>query len=346
MLTVYNLEESEKWDRTVKTFSDYDVYYLSGYVKAFQLHGDGQPLLFYYENEKIRGINVVMKRDISKDKHFAGKLPENTYFDLSTPYGYGGWLIEGDEDTSEIFEEYEDWCVKNNIISEFVRFHPMLKNHYFSEKNYSVTELGETVAIDLFSKEMIWNNVTSKNRNMIRKAIKNGVNIYYGNYPEIYKIFRLVYNDTMDRDNADEYYYFSDEFYISILNDLPENAQIFYAQLSDGTVVAASIMLAANKKMNYHLSGSLSEYASFAATNLLLYKAACWGCENGYKTLYLGGGVGSEEDSLLKFKKSFYKGETNKFYIGKKIFDNKKYEMLCKMRNDIENNSFFPKYRS
>ena len=50
-------------------------------------------------------------------------------------------------------------------------------------------------------------------------------------------------------------------------------------------------MLMANGKMNYHLSGSIREFSNLAPTNLLLYKAALWGCANGCKTLYLGGGV-------------------------------------------------------
>ena len=46
MLTVYTLEQADQWDAIVRTFKNYDVYWLSGYVKAFQLHGDGEPLLF------------------------------------------------------------------------------------------------------------------------------------------------------------------------------------------------------------------------------------------------------------------------------------------------------------
>jgi Pyruvate/2-oxoacid:ferredoxin oxidoreductase gamma subunit len=49
------------------------VYYLSGYSKAFQLHGDGEPTLFYYEDSNIKAVNVVMigvmaqRTDIDKD---------------------------------------------------------------------------------------------------------------------------------------------------------------------------------------------------------------------------------------------------------------------------------------
>lgn len=342
--TVYTLEESEKWDEIVYSFEKYDTYWLSGYVKAFQIHGDGEPLLFYYEDEVTRGINVVMKRDIAKDSHFEDILEENKYYDFSTPYGYGGWLIEG-KHSEKLFDEYEKWCKNNGIISEFVRFHPLIQNHIDSNIRYDVSRLGKVVTIDLKSPSVIWANLTSKNRNMIRKAQKNEVQIYHGNYPEIYIIFRELYNETMHRDNATDYYFFEEQFYKCILNDLPCHAQVFYAVL-EGKIIAASIMLAANGQMNYHLSGSLKEYQHLAPTNLLLYKAALWGFANGYKTLYLGGGVGSGEDSLFKFKKAFYRDDDLKhFYIGKKIYSEEVYEELVSKRCNIENVNYFPKYR-
>lgn len=342
-LTIYTLEQAEQWDATVRTFKEYDVYWLSGYVKAFQIHGDGEPLLFFYEGAETRGINVVMKRDVAKDKRFTGRIPEKQYFDLATPYGYGGWLIEGKENAS-LFDEYERWIEKNGIICEFVRFHPIVKNHELCYSFYEVIQLGEVVHMELSSPEIIWDNIISKNRNMIRKAIKNGIVIYNGRFPEIYEKFRTIYNGTMDKDDAKAYYYFKPEFYQSILNDLPQNAQVFWAE-KEGQIIAASIMLATNGRMNYHLSGSLREFNSFAPSNLLLHQAALWGCANGYKTLYLGGGVGSGEDSLYKFKRAFYKGDLNHFFIGKKIYSQEKYDELLHMRSEIDNSGFFPKYR-
>ncbi len=343
MLTVYGLEKAEQWDAIVRSFKEYDVYWLSGYVKAFQIHGDGEPLLFYFEDDWARGINVVMKRDVADDSRFFKKIEKENYYDFATPYGYGGWIIEG-ERTQGLFDEYQTWAERNGIISEFVRFHPMLKNHDNSRSFYDVVQLGEVVHMVLNSPEEIWNNISSKNRNVIRKAIKNDVRVYNGRFPEIYERFRKIYNGTMDKDNAEKYYYFSPEFYTSILNDLPQNAQVFWAE-KDKQVVAASIMLAANGRMNYHLSGSLREFSSLAPTNLLLYQAALWGYANGYKTLYLGGGVGSGEDSLFKFKRAFYRGELNHFFIGRKVFDQGKYDTLAQMR-EPKDSSFFPIYRA
>lgn len=342
-LTVYTLEQSERWDAIVRSFREYDVYWLSGYVRAFQIHGDGDPLLFFYEDENSRGINVVMQRDVANAPHFKGRIETNTYFDFATPYGYGGWIIEG-KDTEELFQTYQNWIRKKGIISEFVRFHPMVKNHDASRGFYEVIQLGEVVHMELTSPNDIWNNMVSKNRNIIRKAIKNKVEVYNGRFPEIFKKFREIYNSTMDKDDADEYYYFKEPFYESVLNDLPENSQIFWAE-KDGQLIAASIMIGANGYLNYHLSGSIREFRTLAPGNLILYKAALWGTANGYKTFYLGGGVGSGEDSLFKFKRAFFRGELNHFYIGKRIYDQEKYDELLGLRTDIENPSFFPKYR-
>lgn len=343
MLTICTMEQSNEWDAIVRSFKDYDVYWLSGYVEAFRIHGDGEPLLFFYEKEQTRGINVVMKRDIADIPYFSDKVPSNTYFDFSTPYGYGGWLIEG-TNSDILFQEYGGWCQKHNIISEFVRFHPVIQNHVNVQNIYNVSSLGKVIIMDLTSPEIIWANMTSKNHNMVRKAQKCGVRIYNGRFPEAYEKFQEIYNATMDKDHAKDYYYFSREFYQSILNDLSKNAQVFFADL-DGKVIAASIMLTANGYMNYHLSGSIKDFSSVAPTNLLLYEAALWGYENGCKTLYLGGGVGSSEDSLLKFKKSFFRGDnTDYFYIGKKVFDLEKYKMLVNIREQTDS-EYFPKYR-
>ncbi len=343
MIRTYRPEQSEQWDVIVRSFTAYDAYWLSGYVKAFEIHGDGDPLLILYENGGTRGINVVMKRDVAKDSAFEGKIPEGICFDFSTPYGYGGWLIEGDG-TGELFREYEAWIREKGIISEFVRFHPMIRNHEPCTGFYETVRMGEVVHIDLTTPEEVWAGFTAKNRNVIRKAMKNGVVIRNGQTAEMYATFREIYNETMDEDGAEPYYYFEEPFYRSLREDLPGNARVFQAE-KDGKVIASSVLLNCNGRMNYHLSGSLREYRTLAPTNLLLYEAARWGCMNGCRTLYLGGGVGSCEDNLFRFKRAFNRGALNHFFVGKKIYDPEKYRMLVSLRTEIRDEGYFPKYR-
>lgn len=343
MLSVYTLEEAEKWDAIVRSFRDHDVYWLSGYARTFQVHGDGDPILFFYEDEDTRGINVAMLRDIAKAAPFHDLIEEGRYFDMATPYGYGGWLIEGDNN-EELFRTYFDWLEANNIICEFVRFHPLVKNHEACQNFYEIEQLGEVVHMDLSSPETIWNNLTSENRNRIRNALKKHVCVQHGNAADIYEKFRGLYNATMTRNKASDYYYFDRTFYESVQNDLAQNSRMFWAE-KDGKVIAASLMIFANGHLNFHLSGSLKEYNALAPNNLIMYSAAIWGCENGYKTFLLGGGVGSQNDTLLRYKKTFYKGERNHYFIGKKMIIPEKYNYLVDLRG-IDEDHYFPQYRT
>ncbi len=344
MLTVYTLDQAEQWDSAVRSFAKHDVFWLSAYVRPFRIHGDGEPLLLHYDDGRVRGVNVVMKRDIADDERFRGKIPAGRYFDFATPYGYGGWLLEGG-DPAPLFAACAAWCAAHGVVSEFVRFHPMVGNHGPCEGPYEVVGLGSVVHMDLTSPTAIWENMTAKNRNVIRKAMRNDVHIYNGRDPQIYETFRTIYNRTMDRDAAKDYYYFGEAFYHSLLEDMPHNAQVFYA-VKDGTVIAASIILHANGYLNYFLSGSLREFSSLAPTNLLLWQAACWGSATGFRTLYLGGGVGSGEDSLFRFKRAFFRGELNRFHIGKIIYCPEAYNDLAALRGELPESGFFPRYRA
>ena len=343
MIKIVDIADAKQWDEIVMSFAEYDVYYLSGYVKAFQIHGDGIPQLLFYDENGLRAIYVYMKRYTSIEG----------IYDSITPYGYGGVLFEGDKALNKMLLFWESYLGKmkeEGIIDNFVRYHPVLGNAVFMKEISDVIDLGKTVAIDLTSPEIIWENIASKNRNMIRKAEKTGIEIYHSHNDELFNDFIWIYNATMNKDNANQYYYFDKEFYQSIHNDLNGHYEMFYAVYEE-QIIAMSIMIFANKQMHYHLSGSVMEYRNLAPSNLLLYKAAIWGYEQGYKTFHLGGGVGSGEDNLYKFKVAFNRKSDYQFSIAKHIFDKEKYDELVKDRqkNDMDfdpKSTFFPLYRS
>lgn len=341
----------DKWDDIVASFDDSDIYYYRGYVKAFQIHGDGEPLLFYAHSSQNRGICVMMKRDVATDARFKGKIKLGKFFDMVTPYGYGGFIFDNKPSDNEIHllrDAMTSWLKKEGIISAFFRFHPVLNNAACSQNLLEVIDLGHTVEIDTTSPEIIWQNIISKNRNMIRKAEKSGVVIKHDTDPTLFGKFMEIYNTTMEHDHAEEYYFFKPEFYNSIAEDLAGKYEMFYAEY-DGEIIAMSIMIFASGKMHYHLSGSKFEYRHLAPSNLLLYKAALWGHEQGFRSFHLGGGVGSGEDNLYKFKAAFNRNSNCQFSIGKWLIDSEKYSYLTSLRKDNafdKDSKFFPLYRS
>ena len=142
MFYIYDLKQKESWLKVLKKFEDkVDIYFYPKYVESFEKNGDGKAILIHYSKDDFEVINVVMKRDISSHPNFKGKIEPDTYFDYTTPYGYGGFVFKEvypEIRIKEFIDTYKDFCLNSNIISEFIRFHPVLKKCYTSKKPYTM----------------------------------------------------------------------------------------------------------------------------------------------------------------------------------------------------------------
>ena len=133
--------------------------------------------------------------------------------------------------------------------------------------------------------------------------------------------------------------YYEDAYKQVVTMSLEEKiGQMIFAEMPSSEALAM--------EKNFHLGGSLREDQCYAPTNLIFYEAALWGCERGLKTLHLGGGVGSSDDNLMRFKRSFYRGDYNQFYIGRTVLNRDEYDRLCAMRTDDISSGYFPAYRA
>lgn len=346
----FTYKQAVKWDEYVKSFPDWDVYYLCEYAESFMQNGDGEPLLLCYENECVRMCYVVMKNDIATCSTFQKSLPFGKYFDFETPYGYGGPLVDGKfgaESQKQFAEQLYGFCEENGVVSQFIRFHPMLENHtLFSEVSENVY-MRDTVFIDTSSEDIIFANLDSKNRNMVRKAQKSGIQIFQRPIDD-FEAFVEMYCETMCQNSADDYYFFCEKYFDCLRDSLKDNATIFYAML-ENKPVSGAIFLFNEKTMHYHLAGTLMDYRNFGASNLLLYEAAIWAVKKGITRLHIGGGL-SENDSLFGFKKQFNRNGRLQFYIGRTIFDRTAYDFLLRTRKRLNesfdmNNGYMIQYR-
>ncbi len=290
-----------------------------------------------------------MERDIAEDPRLKGNLEKGLFFDYETPYGYGGPLCDGSVSikSQDIFlHEIKDFARERGAVEQFVRFHPLLGNHDSTPEIFETRYLHQTVFIDTTSPELIIANMDSKNRNMVRKAIKNGVSIEVHPIDD-YRDFIPIYEETMNKDGADKYYYFSEDYFIE-QKGLKDNACFFYAKY-EGKPIAAAIMYYNDKYMHYHLAGTHTEYRKFSPSNLLLFQAACWASEKGIEKFHLGGGI-VEDDNLFGFKKQFNKNGRLPFYVGRTIFDKERYDYLLGVRKKTDpdfnvNNNRMTQYR-
>ncbi len=347
---VIDFLSKDKWHDIVK---DKEVYYQWEYIDAFYQNKEGEPFLAYakYNNDYV--FNVYFKRDIADDKLFKNKIEANKHFDLITPYGYGGIDIIGNENQELLefyFKEFENYCIENNIVSEFVRLNPLSDNYrFYSNTDYELIQFSKTIYMRLDNEEQIWNDMESSCRNKIRKAQKNGLTIKTGFDKEMFEEFIKIYKETMRRDNAIDYYYFGNNFFDSIFENMKDYSTI-YTVYFENQPINSVMVIYNNENCHYHLSGTLSEYMKLGSNNLSLYEIAKDCCKKGYKRFHLGGGYGGDESPLLNFKKSFNKNGELDFYLAKKIFNKEIYDKLVLIREKEENfdknSNYFPLYRS
>lgn len=307
-------------------------------------------MLIDYIDDECHFCYVAMKSDIASFQKFHNSLDKGKYFDLETPYGYGGPLTDNEhisDNSQKLFlSELTEYCINVGIISQFVRFHPLLANHNLVPAAIETRYMRDTIFMDTSSPELIMSNMDSKNRNMVRKAQKNGVQIAKTSIND-YLDFLSMYEETMARDNADEYYTFHKD-YFNQQKALENNAIIFYASI-EGKPIAGSIIYFNDRFAHYHLSGSRSEYRQYAPSNLLLYEVACWASEKGIKQFHLGGGM-APDDSLFGFKKQFNKNGRLPFVVGRTIFNHEQYNKLLSLRKESDptfdtNNNRLIQYR-
>ena len=66
--------QEEEWNQCIARFPRHDVYFTPGYVKGFQICGDGEPLLLYYDGENLKAMNIVLKRSVPVLKKECGEV--------------------------------------------------------------------------------------------------------------------------------------------------------------------------------------------------------------------------------------------------------------------------------
>lgn len=353
MFRVININEQEEWNNAINNFKEKDIYIDRAYFSSLAKYMNCEVVLLFYENGEARICETIQINDISENKHFKGLIEERKYFDAETPYGYGGLTFENakEEDFELYYSQKADWAKQNGIICEFVRFNPLLENYKFADKNSKVLNVKSTVCVDLKPEDELMLELHSKNRNMVRKAQKSGIEIIevepLENEAEKNNFIDL-YIKTMHRNNAEEFYFFSKEYFENFFEDMKGKCKLFCAKF-DGKTIASAIMIFNNENMHYYLSGADRDYMNLAPNNLLLFKAGLWGYQNGFKKFHLGGGV-SDNDALFSFKKQFNEKGILPFYIGRTIFDNEKFEFLVDLRKNSDENfdmekPFLIKYR-
>lgn len=342
---VFDSSQRASWEEWFGFLPDAlrDINYTFDYLLLYELNGDGAIRLFTYREQDAVFYYPFLIRPVKNSILGSG------YQDIENVYGYTGPLWSSDEPG---FQEratgaFVSWCREQKVVCEFIRFHPLLHNaeQAGKEKNITVVPLREYVYVELErSMEDIFKSYTSQNRNKIRKAEKHGVLAVRDDACEYFNEFVRIYTENMKLLKAARMYYFSPAFFQQLKKLVREKGCLVLAK-KDNEILGASVFLGGGRIGHYFLSAATESGKKLAVSNLMVHAGISWSRSAGMKKLHLGGGLSPDkEDPLLVFKKNF-SNLTEKFYIGKRIFDAKAYDLLV---NDWDKRfaDEAPKYKS
>jgi len=323
-----------------------DLYFEKNYGRLYEMIENGRCEVFEFDHPVGRVRHQFIRREIP--------IPAigGPYFDIVTPYGYGGPVIKSCEENGkgrliEAFEQaFAAYCSDHNIISEFVRFHPVLGNALDFETCYEVRYLRETVGTDLAAfEDPVQCEFSKSTRKNIRKALEAGVTYEIIENPQSLGEFKDIYHETMNRNNADAYYYFEENYFTECLNYFADRIVLTKA-IFEGEVIGMGLNFTYKDRIHTHLSGTLSDYNHAYPAYVLQYALTVWGKANGYRLIHDGGGrTNDPNDNLLMFKRQFGKNTRFDFYIGKKIWNKPVYQKLCNLNAAGAATDYFPAYR-
>lgn len=346
---VLGLQDREQWRRELENVKELrpDLHYRPEYCGLFR--DQGEVRLFVYREGSASVIYPLLLRRVNLIPGLKGKLKQDLY-DISSPYGYGGPLANqaaGERVWDNFYRCFTKYCNTHDIITEFIRFHPLLGNHRLLQNHVEVEKVSSVVCVDLKgSNEEIWLGYERNNRKNIKKAYREGLEVILEETPARFTDFISIYQHTLSRNRASDFYLFSDGFYDDIHKELKGN--FLYAHtVKNGRVISTELLLFNETYIHSFLGGTLEQFYEHRPNNILKHEVIKWAKSRGIRYLLLGGGY-REGDGIFRYKRSFASGGVQDFYIGKKVHN---YEAVCMleellaMKAPRESVSFFPSYR-
>jgi len=332
----------------------YDFYHLPGYHQLHEDSGKGA-LVVFREGEKIIALPLLVRKISS----IPGLEKYTDCFDATSVYGYAGPVANKKAASDQKFlnsarEAFFCFAKQRNWVTVFSRLHPVLKDQCFLVGLGETVKLGSTVGIDLsLPYEQQRANYRKDHKYGINKLRRQGVTVRLDKTFESLHEFVEIYHETMKRVGADKSYFFPYSYFSKLCS--LKNGCAFHLFLcnSGDRIVSGGLFSECNQIIQYHLSGTITSWLRMAPMKLIIDEVRLWANQRSeMKYFHLGGGVGSAEDSLFRFKAGFSPMRFP-FHIWRWIVQHDLYRQLVDERRrwyekrdeNFPENDFFPAYR-
>lgn len=332
---INEITNKKGWNQVLKKVSNYDFYHTYDYHSISLKKGETPMLLVYEERDSIIGLPLILR-----------PIEDTEYFDFTSVYGYAGPIsrnINSNFNYIKFHTELNKYLKSKNIISIFSRLHPYFEQDHIIQGLGKIESLGKVINIDV-------SLPIDESRRAYGKSNKNQINrlrrqctVNKVTSKEDILDFIDIYYENMQRLDAKSHYYFDKQYFLDFVNKNDFQTDILMVKENEtGKFIAGSMFVKTNNIVQFHLSGTRTEYLKMKPSKLFIDEMRLLATREGFIYFNLGGGLGSNEDSLFDFKASFSK-DFRIFKIWKYIVNQEVYNSLSIDKSDSQ---FFPRYRA
>lgn len=312
-------EYADKYEKYVSNKKDSLMYWSLKYRKILSdfLGDESEYLIALDTDDNVIGCLPIFYR---KDADFG--VVSN-----SLPYygSHGGVLADDGEVRNSLLDEYMNHVHAKNCVASTIVGSPLidydglykkkLEPDYMDERIELMTYFpyGDSLNVD----EALMSKYHYKVRNVIRKAIKNGVEVKLNHSMEAVEFLYNTHKENMMAIGGlpKEKRFFD---MISTHYEAGVDYDIYIAYMQD-VKVAAMLVFYFNGTVEYYTPAIVSEYRNYQPLSLLIYVAMQEAMKKGMEK-WNWGGTGLTQTSLYTFKSRWGTTET-RYYYYTKIWD-------------------------
>lgn len=343
---VVKVADESRWMEALERIGVYDFYHLPAYHRLAEKRGEGSGLLLVYEHNDVSvAMPVLLREGVVR----LGPGVDVSVRDVTSVYGYAGPVScgeVGENDLAAFGGALHDYLSAEQVVCAFSRLHPLLGTSRCLRRLGAVEDVGFTVSKDLTvppaAQRSGMNRTFRRNVNRLERL---GYVVEEAG-EECLEDHVRVYRETMDRAHANEDYYYDLDYFRFLMREMSDQAHLFVCRLGNEVTSTVFGMLCRGF-LQGHLGGTASVHMPWSPMKLVFYGMSSWGTSNGAHTLHLGGGVGSQRDSLYAFKKAFSERE-HVYRVWKHVVAPGRYRELTEAVRKIggqELAGYFPIYR-
>lgn len=348
-LEVFTTSESDQWNAALDDIGEYDFCHMAAFHRLAELRGEGEAVMpVYREGDHIIAFPLLFRDiNIPAAEHFGEKLR-----DATCVYGLTGPLASSTNIPERVIKNFQqhldDFFEQNQIISVFSRIHPLI-NHSHLLSGYGETiERGILLAIDTTPPpDVQYKRYRRNHKKHIEQSKEMGFTCEKVGIEHLNN-FIDIYYETMDRVNAEKFYYFDRQYFNFMMREMSDTTHLFICRDKE-TIISAVLCTECKGIMQLYLGGTINDYVHLSPTKFLYNAAREWGNEIGVKAIQMGGGTNaSRDDNLYNFKMGFG-CEEHVYSTWRHIVNPETYDSLCSIACSQAGikpeSSYFPIYR-